>query len=136
VLRVPRASQVKVQRLGRCAFRPGWYVYTGSAKRNLEARLARHLRRQKRLHWHIDYLLDKAAVREVWVWPWDVGAECRTNRLIHRMATADYPCRGFGASDCRCRAHLVSFPSQPATPESRPPFRYWVRGTRLIPLEG
>lgn len=136
VLRVSQASRVEVRRLGRRAFPRGWYVYTGSAKRNLEARLTRHLRRRKRFHWHIDYLREKATVQEVWVWPWALGAECRTNQMVHRMAQAGYPCRGFGASDCRCPAHLVSFPSQPALPESRPPFRYWVHGTRLIRMEG
>jgi len=29
----------------------------GSAKRNFEARIARHLRQEKTLRWHIDYLL-------------------------------------------------------------------------------
>lgn len=136
VLRVPRVSRVKVRRLGRCVFRPGWYVYTGSAKRNLVARLTRHLRRQKLLHWHIDYLRPRATVREIWVWPWVLGVECRTHRMVRRMAKTDYPCQGFGASDCRCRAHLVSFPSRPVPPESRPPFRYRARGIRLIRVKG
>ena len=30
----------------------------------LDARVARHLRAEKKLHWHIDYLLERASVTE------------------------------------------------------------------------
>ena len=43
--------------LGTFDFPAGCYVYTGSPKRNLHARVARHHSRGKRLRWHIDYLL-------------------------------------------------------------------------------
>jgi hypothetical protein len=38
-------------------------VYTGSAKRGLDARIERHIRHDKALHWHIDYLLTSPGVR-------------------------------------------------------------------------
>jgi Uri superfamily endonuclease len=43
--------------LGEFDFPVGGYAYSGSAKRGLDARIARHLRRQRPLRWHIDYLL-------------------------------------------------------------------------------
>ena len=36
--------------------------------------------------------------------------------MVRRMPEAAYPVRGFGASDCRCVAHLISFPSEPTPP--------------------
>ena len=53
---------VDVGRLGRFSFKKGKYIYTGSAKRGLNARIDRHKRNGKKLHWHIDYLLDRATV--------------------------------------------------------------------------
>ena len=41
------------------------YVYTGSARGGLEARIARRRRREKRMRWHIDYLLREARIIEV-----------------------------------------------------------------------
>ena len=40
-----RPLQIEIGRLGLLSFPAGVYVYTGSAKRNLEARIARHCRR-------------------------------------------------------------------------------------------
>ena len=47
-------------KLGRARLRKGRYLYTGSALGHgavsLEGRLERHMSRQKRLRWHVDYL--------------------------------------------------------------------------------
>ena len=56
-----------IGRLGEFHFPAGRYVYTGSARRNLDARVARHIRHDKALHWHIDYLLTSPGVRVVGV---------------------------------------------------------------------
>jgi Uri superfamily endonuclease len=55
--------RLRVGALGEFDFPAGQYLYTGSARRNLEARIARHLRRDKPLRWHIDYLLTAEGVR-------------------------------------------------------------------------
>ena len=62
-----RPLDIEVGRLGVCRFPAGVYVYTGSAKRNLEARIARHCRKDKTLRWHIDYLLAEDGVELVCV---------------------------------------------------------------------
>ncbi len=95
--------RLAVGRLGCFDFPAGSYVYTGSARRHLEARIARHLRRDKTLRWHIDYLLAAAGVSVVEVLRTRRG-ECRWNQ-----ATAgEIVVPGFGASDCRagCGSHL------------------------------
>jgi len=100
---------VRIGRLGRFALPAGWYVYTGSALGGLEARIARHRRRRKRLRWHIDYLLTEARVVDVMVVPTTEPTECARNREVLALPEASVIVPRFGASDCRCSAHLVYF---------------------------
>ena len=92
-----------VGRLGAIEFPAGVYVYTGSAKRNLGARIARHRRSDKRLRWHIDYLLAAPGVNITKVVR-SQRDECELNQATRGQVL--FP--GFGASDCRagCGAHL------------------------------
>jgi len=108
-IELARPISIRVGHLGRFRFHPGYYVYTGSAKRNLPARVARHRRRSKKLRWHIDYLLASphAHIRRVVTRPWRAGGECRWQRATARAPGATIPAPGFGSSDCRCTAHLV-----------------------------
>jgi Uri superfamily endonuclease len=102
-IEVTRPLRCAVGRLGTFDFPAGRYVYTGSAKRVLEARIARHLRQDKALRWHIDYLLAAPGVRVTGVVR-SRRAECAENRAVR----GGIPAPGFGASDCRagCGAHL------------------------------
>ncbi|MGB0712473.1 MAG: GIY-YIG nuclease family protein [Gammaproteobacteria bacterium] len=102
--------EIQVGRLGRFPFPSGRYVYTGSAKRNLEARVARHLRKDKPLRWHIDYLLARPEARVVRV-ERSHTEECAWNQAVAGVAAAP----GFGASDCRagCGAHLRRLEDSP-----------------------
>ncbi|MDR1747510.1 MAG: DNA/RNA nuclease SfsA, partial [Spirochaetaceae bacterium] len=61
VLEIPEETETAVGALGNLRFRKGWYVYAGSAQRNLSGRIARHLRKvRKKKHWHLDYLTPAA----------------------------------------------------------------------------
>lgn len=86
---------------------PGIYVYCGSAfgPGGIRARVERHLRTDKKPHWHIDRLSARATCIDVKTYP--VGRECDlVAALISERAVAPVP--GFGSSDCRnCAAHLV-----------------------------
>jgi Uri superfamily endonuclease len=103
LIRLRQGRRLRIGRLGVFRFPAGRYVYTGSARRNLEARLARHLRPVKRLHWHIDYLLCSPGV-EVLRRRRFREEECAVNR----RGRGTIPAPGFGAGDCRagCGAHL------------------------------
>ena len=136
VLRLPRACRIAVAGRADCGFPPGWYVYVGSAKRNLPARLTRHLRRAKALHWHIDRLRPFAQISEIWVRPWAPGAECGTGGKLRRLPGARIPCRGFGASDCHCEAHLILLPYRPFPPGVGWTVPLRVRGGRLASIRG
>lgn len=86
----------------------GHYVYAGSARGpgGLRARIGRHLRRGKRLHWHVDHLTEAAA--SLLAFPVPDGDECM---LVQRLIESGYyhhPTPGFGSSDCRiCISHLL-----------------------------
>ena len=95
--------RIQVGRLGIADFPAGMFVYTGSARRGVEARVRRHLTGARRLHCHIDYLLacGHARVTEV---RFSSEPEC----LLNQRTNGQIVLRGFGASDCRagCGAHL------------------------------
>ncbi len=53
-----RPLELPIARLSRPTLAPGNYVYCGSARGpgGLAARVGRHLRQDKRPHWHVDHL--------------------------------------------------------------------------------
>ena len=98
---------IDIGRLGRFSFPKGKYIYTGSAKRGLNSRIDRHKRSDKKLHWHIDYLLEtkSAKITKVEVFEFQENGECALNQPIE----GEHIVSGFGSSDCRnkCISHLV-----------------------------
>ena len=101
---------VEVGRLGSIEFRRGWYAYVGSALSGVAARVGRHLRQRKKLHWHVDYLLDKGRLSEVTWALSDKRLECRIADGLLQHGFCSVP--GFGASDCRSASHLFFSPSR------------------------
>lgn len=91
--------------LGKIEFGKGTYAYVGSAQNGIEKRVARHLRREKRKFWHIDYLLAQEAVRieKVLYKRAPRQEECRTAQTLSKPGN---PVRGFGSSGCSCSSHL------------------------------
>jgi Uri superfamily endonuclease len=108
VLRLARELRVRVGALGVRELPAGVYVYCGSAlgPGGLRARVRRHVEGAQRLHWHIDYLLRRACVQEVWIHTGARRLECEWASELGRLAAFDCPAPRFGSSDCRCRAHL------------------------------
>jgi len=100
-------ARIPIGAFGVCQFPAGKYVYTGSALNGLEARVARHLRSEKKLHWHIDYLLQHAEVTGVDLFPGSGRRECQLNQSALSLPGAKIIVPGFGSSDCRCVSHLV-----------------------------
>ena len=113
VLKTERPLRLQIGALGAFEFPAGYYLYVGSALNGLERRLERHLRREKRTHWHIDYLRRHAEVVEVWYTVSEQRLECRWAAVAQALPGARLPVPGFGASDCGCPAHLVYFPTRP-----------------------
>ncbi len=84
-------------------FKGGYYVYIGSALNGLEQRIRRHLKEEKKLYWHIDYLLVKGLVVDIFYKEGDEREECI---LAGFLSSNLQGVKGFGCSDCRCRSHL------------------------------
>ncbi len=103
-------------RLGNIFLDAGRYVYIGSAHGpgGLAARVGRHLRREKRLHWHIDALTAAAPVVEVWWVETTERLECAWMRALLTLPGVSIPAGGFGSSDCACPAHLLGVPDPAA----------------------
>lgn len=131
VLHLERRQKITVGKLGTFNFPAGYYIYVGSAlgPGGLEARLARHRpsttlrqssgqgsghrRREKKLHWHIDYLLERAQLVEVWSMASTDRLECLWARAARELPGSAIPVPGFGSSDCRCPSHLIYLARKP-----------------------
>jgi len=89
--------------LGDIYFEKGWYAYVGSAMNGWRSRVGRHLRDDKKLRWHVDYLLRHGKVGSYAVW---VGRKKRECVFAGRLSEKAETVKGFGSSDCRCGGHL------------------------------
>lgn len=109
VVELKEDSQISVGKLGSVDFRKGYYVYVGSALNSLVSRLKRHLSSEKKIFWHVDYLLDNSSSKIVEiVFTVDSGKwECRLGDMI--STEADGQVSNFGCSDCKCTSHLFYF---------------------------
>jgi Uri superfamily endonuclease len=105
-IRINKDIGILIGKLGNISFSKGFYVYIGSAKNRLNARLRRHLSQDKKLFWHIDYLLKSkaACLKEIWIG--SNKKECSIARLIYQNLNSRI-IRDFGSSDCGCCGHLI-----------------------------
>ena len=132
VLRAINEVQVEVGRLGSLHFTPGYYAYCGSGLGGLEARIARHYRKSKRLHWHIDYLGEVMDVMDVWRFPGTERWECILSSCLLSWPGASIAAARFGSSDCRCSSHLVQLPASVPLPS----IEAYVRGAGFLSWSG
>ena len=113
-LHLAHAKNLRIGKLGTFHFPRGDYVYVGSAfgPGGLRARIARHARKNKCAHWHIDYLREHAALRGIVFTDASRAMECEWSHRLGERPDANIPAAKFGAMDCRnkCAAHLITFP--------------------------
>ena len=116
VLHLPEVTEIAVGGLGTVQFEAGWYCYAGSAMTNLDARMARHKRLRKRLHWHIDYL--RAHATEADAFP--IRASQRHEDDLARACAGVYApvAPGFGATDAPASTHLFYTGADPRHTEA------------------
>lgn len=96
---------ITIGKLGCFHFSKGYYVYVGSAKRNIQARVDRHIQMEKKKRWHIDYLRPYLQIEGVQTYPGNEG-ECELFRRLMQENAGSMPVKGFGSSDCSCFSHL------------------------------
>lgn len=104
LVKIDEKRRIRVGKLGSLSFPPGWYVYVGSAAKGLTQRMARHLRKKKRFHWHIDYLRQHGAKTLALPIRSSSDQECAIVDSLSQVLSPHSP--GFGCSDCTCRTHL------------------------------
>ena len=110
VIHLTKKLDINVGHLGMTTFKPGQYLYVGRAKQYLNGRLKRHLRNDKKIFWHIDYLLRESRIEDIWV-KHNFFDECRTAASILSLCKeGSFFIRGFGSSDCQCPSHLIHLP--------------------------
>ena len=108
IIHLRKDTSIEVGKCGSINFKMGYYVYVGSALNSLESRLKRHLSPNKKLFWHVDYLLNSsnAGIEEI-VFAVDEGKwECV---LAAEISKEGVEVGDFGCSDCKCSSHLFYF---------------------------
>ena len=65
---LPSSRKIAVGKLGLVEFPRGHYIYFGSALGGLKARVARHLRSEKKLHWPANHLGAEESGTQVGQW--------------------------------------------------------------------
>jgi len=111
VIDLPKDAVLPIARLNDPVLTVGRYVYAGSANGpgGLRARLLRHLKAEKSIRWHIDYLTAMSGVYELAALPG--VTECEIVKVLSAIERTDFPCLGFGSSDCKtCQSHFLAVP--------------------------
>ncbi len=111
ILHLAKDETILIGGLGTIRFRKGFYCYAGSAKQSLSKRLARHGRARKKLHWHIDYLRERASMHAAIPIRTEADLECAIASGLAKIADQEIP--GFGSSDCACASHLFRMQEDP-----------------------
>jgi Uri superfamily endonuclease len=103
VIELKENKTLQIGKLGKIFFKKGFYLYVGSALNGLEKRVQRHLKKDKKIHWHIDYLLRYAKIISVYYQESNKKEECIiAKKLANKLSSIP----GFGCSDCKCDSHL------------------------------
>ena len=96
----------------------GIYFYNGSAlgkTMNIENRINWHLRKSKKIHWHIDKVTTTSQSEIIQIVysdnPKNMRGECIISQEMAKSQKFTVPIAGFGASDCKnkCPAHFFRF---------------------------
>jgi sugar fermentation stimulation protein A len=134
ILKVPSRRTIEIGKPGRIQFPAGYYLYVGSAEKNLTRRLERHRRERKRLFCHIDYLGARAEVHQALPIRTSDPLECELSSALKRIADWEVP--GFDSSDCLCPSHLFGMKTDPLHSSKFIALLQYFRMDRLLEQEG
>ena len=103
LMKLSGEQTITVGSLSNVRFLRGYYAYVGSALGGVKSRLSHHLNQNKKPHWHIDYLLQKASITDIIIGETEDRIECA---IAQALGSQFDSVPGFGASDCHCHSHL------------------------------
>ena len=108
---VPKYFSLGIPKFKNLIIYRGYYYYVGSAQKNLKQRIERHLRKDKKIYWHIDHITVPEQNRIKTVLIFEDKAkdyECSLVTEIENFYNLKHPQMGFGNSDCnKCKSHLL-----------------------------
>lgn len=107
IIMLKRDKKIKIGALGTINFKEGFYYYIGSAQNNLQNRIERHSRPDKKFHWHIDYFLNVSIIIDYYTLLAGKRFECKLFNYLKENDRMQIPVIGFGSSDCKCPAHFL-----------------------------
>lgn len=113
LIEILKKVQLPIKSLGNPFLEAGLWIYIGSAmgwgSTSLEKRIGRHFRSRKKLHWHIDYLLNLDVGLKLAIWAESSEPlECSIVQQLEEHEGIEKGPNGFGSSDCKreCMTHL------------------------------
>ena len=106
---------IEIGSYGRINFKKGYYLYTGSAMNSLSSRIKRHLRKEKTMRWHIDYLIPYLQDLKAIPIQSSEDLECLLSESLSSVSEGYI--KGFGSSDCHCQSHLYWMKNNPLSDE-------------------
>lgn len=130
IMKLENDTEIEVGDLGKVSFEKGFYIYVGSARKNLSARIERHKRLRKNMHWHIDYLRQVADFHAALPLRSADDLECELAATIKALAEGEVP--SFGSTDCHCSSHLLYFKKDPIRSKEFHNFLQRFRMERLL----
>jgi sugar fermentation stimulation protein A len=111
ILRLREKARIEVGKFGKIGFQKGYYLYIGSAKKDLSRRIERHRRMRKKYFWHVDFLRAAAEFRHALPIRTQDNVECEIAHAVKEIA--DWEVSRFGSSDCSCPSHLYGMAQDP-----------------------
>lgn len=113
ILHLTEPKNIRIGALGTISFKPGYYIYAGSALGSGGlSRVSRHIRfyreRYRKAKWHIDYLMEEAVLEKTICAETGERLEC----ILASGISGDCV-ENFGCSDCDCVSHLFYREEEP-----------------------
>ncbi|MCX8069877.1 MAG: DNA/RNA nuclease SfsA [Thermodesulfovibrionales bacterium] len=129
ILKLPHKKSINIGALGNMEFQKGYYIYVGSAMKDLTHRIARHRRKHKNNFWHIDYLIQNAQFITALPIRDNEKIECLIAKKMFDIS--EYSIANFGSSDCDCKSHLFYMKAYPLIDKKFIKNLIWLRIDRI-----
>ncbi len=106
--------KAKIGSLGIHELEAGDYIYVGSAlgPGGIYSRICRHIKKKKKIWWHIDYLtvLPECTIKLAIIIPSSERFECIISSKLYEEGFKA-PIHKFGSMDCKCYSHFFHISS-------------------------